>query len=50
MTNSEAILVHRHTWFKMLAGPLNSHSVPPEAVGLKKEQGVCESLVSKWAA
>lgn len=39
MTNSEAILVHRHTRFKMLASPLNSHSVPPEAGGLKKRTG-----------
>lgn len=50
MTNSEAIFVHRHTQFKMHAGPLNSHSTLPEAVGLKKETGVSESPVSKWDA
>lgn len=50
MTNSGAIFVHRQTRFKMHAGPLNSNSVLPEAVGLKKETGVCESLVSEWDA
>lgn len=50
MTNSGAIFVHRQTWFKMHAGPLRSHSALPEAVGLKKETGVCESLVSEWDA
>lgn len=49
MTNSEAIFVHRHARFKMQAGPLNPHSVLPEAVGLKKKDtGVSESLVSEW--
>lgn len=46
MTNSEAILVQ----LKMHAGPLNLHSELPEAVGLKKETGVSESLVSNWDA
>lgn len=48
MTKSDAISVHGHTRFKMHAGPLNSHSVFPEAVGLKKETGGSESLVREW--